>query len=213
MTRTLQRPVPIHNVDGSLNEAGSVKEVVDLVLQFKDHLECALFTVTNLGKQKLILGFDWLHEHNPEVDWKTSKVKMSHCPQHCRTCFLDEKQRRKESKRREEKIQVCQSGPMPEANVEIEDVPELMADMEEEEDYEVEKILSMVTDLDDEEEDRREEFEEGDEIFYTALHPEEQECICTYATISTWLAEAWHKQNNVPKTIPELVPQLTCMIL
>src|SRR6266487_3103351 len=40
-----------------------------------------------------------------------------------------------------------------------------------------------------------------------ALHPEEQECICTYATISTWLAEAWHKQNNVPKTIPELVPQ------
>ena len=66
---------------------------------------------------------------------------MSHCPQHCHTCFLDEKQRRKESKRREEKIQVCQSGPMPEPDVEIEDVPELAADSEEEEeDYEVENV-------------------------------------------------------------------------
>src|SRR6266487_5352270 len=93
MTQTLQRPVPVKNVDGSPNEAGSIKEVVDLVLRFKDHSERALFGVTNLGKQNLILGFPWLHEHNPEVDWKTGEVKMSCCPQHCRTCFLDEKQR------------------------------------------------------------------------------------------------------------------------
>src|SRR6266487_1599781 len=127
-------------MDGSLNKAGSIREVVDLVLWFKDHSECALFAVTNLGMQKLILGFDWLHEHNPEVEWKTCEVKMSCCPQHCHMCFLDEKQRRKENKQREERIQVCQSGPMPEANVEMENVPELMADKEEEEDYEVERI-------------------------------------------------------------------------
>jgi hypothetical protein len=67
-TRTLQRPVPVYNVDGTPNEAGSIKEVVDLVLRFKDHSERVLFAVTNLGSQDVILGLTWLREHNPEVD-------------------------------------------------------------------------------------------------------------------------------------------------
>ena len=169
-------------MDGSPNEAGSIKEVVDLVLRFKDHSERALFGVTNLGKQNLILGFPWLHEHNPEVDWKTGDVKMSRCPQHCHTCFLDEKHKRKENKRRETRIQICRSGPTPEADVELEDVPERETIirafeewLDEEEDYEVERILGMITDMDNEEEDVGEEIEEGDRIFYTALHPKEQE--------------------------------------
>ena len=96
---------------------------------------------------------------------------------------------------------------MPKPDVEIEDVPELMTEEEEEEDYEVERILAMTMDLDGEEGNVGEEFEEGDQIFYMALHPEEQEHVWTYATISTQLAEAWHKQNNVPKMIPKLIPQ------
>ena len=67
-------------MDGYLNEAGSITEVVDLVLQYKDHSECAVFTVTNLGRQEMILGPTWLWEHNPEVDWETGEVNMSHCP-------------------------------------------------------------------------------------------------------------------------------------
>ena len=27
--------------------------------------------VMGLGKQKIILGFPWLHEYNPEINWKT----------------------------------------------------------------------------------------------------------------------------------------------
>ena len=82
-------------MDGSLNEAGSIKEVVDLVLWFKDHSEHVPFAVTNLSKQDLILGFPWLCEHNPEVDWKTGEVKMSHRSQHCSMCLLAEQQRLK----------------------------------------------------------------------------------------------------------------------
>jgi len=126
-TRTLQRPIPVYNVDGSPNEAGSITEVVDLVLQFKDHSERVVLAVTNLGKQDIILGLTWLREHNPEVDWKTGEVKMSRCSQHCRTCFLEEKQRKKGVKRKEEKLRVCRAGPMPEADVEIKelgDVPD-----------------------------------------------------------------------------------------
>jgi hypothetical protein len=32
-------------------------EVIDLILQYKNHPECTLFAVSNLGKQKLILGY------------------------------------------------------------------------------------------------------------------------------------------------------------
>ena len=88
-TRKLSRPIPVYNVDGTPNKAGSITEVVDLVLRFEDHSEGAIFAVTNLGKQDLILGLTWLRNHNPEVDWQTGEVKMSRCPQGCRTCFLD----------------------------------------------------------------------------------------------------------------------------
>ena len=139
-------------MDRSLNEAGSIKEVVDLVLQFKDHLEHVPSAVTSLSKQDLILGFPWLCEHNPEVDWKTGNVKMSHCPQHCHTCFLEEKKQRKENKKKEEKIQVCRSGPM----------PELMEELEEEEEEEMEEEPEWVMDPDPEEGDSEEKIEEGD---------------------------------------------------
>ena len=40
-------------------------------------MECTTFVVTNLGKQDIILGFTWLEEHNPKIDWQTREVKMS----------------------------------------------------------------------------------------------------------------------------------------
>jgi Zinc knuckle len=32
------------------------------------------FYVTGLGKQKIILGFPWLHKYNPIIDWKKGEV-------------------------------------------------------------------------------------------------------------------------------------------
>jgi len=32
-------PIPVYNVDGTLNEAGSITEVVDLILRYRNHLE------------------------------------------------------------------------------------------------------------------------------------------------------------------------------
>ena len=82
-------PVPIRNVDGTPNEAGEVWEVVDLILHYEDHTEWALFAVTSLSKQDVILGYTWLKEHNPEVDWSTGQVKMSQCKSQCHTCTAD----------------------------------------------------------------------------------------------------------------------------
>ena len=76
----LRQPIPVYNVDGTLNEAGSISEVVHLILRHKNHSEQTTFAITCLGKQKLLLGHSWLQNHNPEIDWVKGEVKMSRCP-------------------------------------------------------------------------------------------------------------------------------------
>jgi Retroviral aspartyl protease len=64
-TRLLSRPIPIYNVDGTLNEAGSITKVVEMMLRYRDHSEKTLFAVTGLGKQDVILGLTWLRGRLP----------------------------------------------------------------------------------------------------------------------------------------------------
>jgi len=35
--------------------------------------------VCDLGKTEIILEIPWLAAHNPEINWKTGKVKMMRC--------------------------------------------------------------------------------------------------------------------------------------
>jgi hypothetical protein len=136
--RLLSRPIPIYNVDGTLNEAGSITEVVEMMLQYRDHFKKTLFAVTGLRKQDIILGLTWLREHNPEVDWKLGEVKMSCCPNHCRTCQNEVNVERKERLVEEANIRSCHAGLMPEPDVKMEDIPDLgnVSDDEEEEEEE-----------------------------------------------------------------------------
>jgi len=69
-TRKLSQPIPVYNVDGTLNEAGSIREVVDVIMTYERHSERILLAVTRLGKQSMILGFTWLDKHNPEIDFR-----------------------------------------------------------------------------------------------------------------------------------------------
>ena len=59
-TRKLSEPIPVYNVDGTLNDAGSILEVVDVVMTYEKHSERILLAVTRLGKQSMILGMTWL---------------------------------------------------------------------------------------------------------------------------------------------------------
>jgi Retroviral aspartyl protease len=85
-TRKLQLPIPVYNVDGSPNEAGAITKAVKVILRLNGHAEQVNFAVTNLSKQNLILGFTWLQEHNPKINWQMGKITMSHCPDRCHTC-------------------------------------------------------------------------------------------------------------------------------
>jgi len=51
--------------------------------------------ISGLGKQSLILGYDWLKDHNPRIDWEKEKVEMTRCPLQCEGgCTMWEKQTR-----------------------------------------------------------------------------------------------------------------------
>jgi len=82
-TRTLSHNILVFNIDSSPNEAGQISEVVDVVLHYKTHSERMLLAVSGLGKQSLILGYDWLKDHNPKIDWEKGEVEMTRCPPRC----------------------------------------------------------------------------------------------------------------------------------
>jgi len=92
-TRTLSHNIPVFNVDGSPNEAGQISEVVDVVLRYKTHSKRMLLAISRLGKQSLILGYDWLKDHNPRIDWEKREVEMTRCPLWCEgRCALQKEQ-------------------------------------------------------------------------------------------------------------------------
>src|SRR5882672_9817700 len=66
-------------MDGTLNDAGYITEVIDPMVHYGDHSERATFHVTGIGQTTIILGHMWLVEHNPEIDWSSGKVSMTRC--------------------------------------------------------------------------------------------------------------------------------------
>jgi len=82
-TQILSHNILVFNVNSSPNEAGQISEVMDIVLCYKTHSERILLAVSGLGKQSLILGYNWLKDYNPKINWEKGEVKMTCCPLRC----------------------------------------------------------------------------------------------------------------------------------
>ena len=87
--RKLKEHLPVRNVDGSNNKAGAVKSTTVQRVRITTptgqfHEEQSEFYITTIGDHDIILGTDWLQAHNPEVDWKASKLKFTRCPSTCK---------------------------------------------------------------------------------------------------------------------------------
>jgi len=111
--RTLSRNILVFNVDGSPNEAGQISEVVDVVLRYKTHSERMLLAVSGLGKQNLILGYDWLKDHNSKIDWEKGEVKMTHCLLQCEGGHALRKEQTCHKRIELQALRSCRDGPMP----------------------------------------------------------------------------------------------------
>jgi hypothetical protein len=58
-TCPLTKPIPVYNVDGTANDAGMITDMADIILRYENHSERTQLAVTCLGKQSLILGYNW----------------------------------------------------------------------------------------------------------------------------------------------------------
>ena len=180
----LTQPIPVYNVDGSPNEAGLIMEAVSLLLHYKNHLEQTTFCVTNLGKQKLLLGHSWLHKHNPDIDWEKGEVKMSRCPLHCCSRCWDELcQERIAHKAEVRRIEICSIGPLPEVDHDSEHGLKLDS----------EPIL----------------VEEGDHILATGLLPPLPVDIRASSTILQRLVEAFQTNEETLTLVPDYLREFT----
>ena len=73
--RTLKRPILARNVDGTINKTRTITSYVDLTMKIDKRVIDIQLLVTGLGNQRIILGFPWLNECNPDINWKTGEFK------------------------------------------------------------------------------------------------------------------------------------------
>jgi hypothetical protein len=202
-TCPLTNPIPVYNVDGTANDADTIIDIADVILRNEQHSERTQLAVTRLGKQSLILGYNWLRNHNPEINWQMGGVKMSRCPLQCSTCRVEDKRNRMIWKSTTTQINACQSGAFHTMTAEDEDESPHM-DMEET-DEEVQDLgPAFDDDLDSEVDDFT--IEEGGHVFMTMVHPvDPHHFVCASSTVSGCLAEAFAK-NSKPKGFEDTVP-------
>ena len=56
---------------------------MELIVRIKDHVEKLILAVTDLGKSKIFIGYEWLKLHNPSIDWKDGTIIFDRCPKIC----------------------------------------------------------------------------------------------------------------------------------
>ena len=178
----------MYNIDGTPKEAGSIAEVVHLILHHKNHSELTVFAVTGLRKQKLLLRHSWLWNHNPEINWVKGEVKMSRCPPCCCSGCQDELHQERIIRKAEAKrMDICSAGSLPEIDHNSDDSIDPNQESE---------PLSM---------------EEGDRILAIGLFPYPSMDIRALSTISQRLAEAHQANMEALNPVPEYLKEFTSM--
>jgi gag-polyprotein putative aspartyl protease len=74
-TRRLVYPRKIYNVNGTENKAGKIMRSCTLRVRKGTKQAHQRFFITSLGNDRVILGYPWLEEFNPEIDWSARTMK------------------------------------------------------------------------------------------------------------------------------------------
>jgi hypothetical protein len=191
-TRPLTNAILVYNVDGTANDAGAITDIADVILRYENHSEHTQLAVTCLGKH---LGYNWLHNHNPEINWQTKDVKMSRCPLQCSTCRAEDKHNTKIWKSTTSQINACRLGAFPTMTEEDEDEsPHMDTDKTDEEAQDA--SLAFDDNLDSDVVDIA--IQGDDHIFMAMVHPvDPYHFVCALSTVSGHLAEASAKNSKL----------------
>ena len=74
-TQQLKDPRLVYNVDGSNNKAGQITHECRLKLNYRDKELEQRFFVSDLGTDRALLGYPFLREFNPNIDWAKGRLQ------------------------------------------------------------------------------------------------------------------------------------------
>ena len=85
--QNLKRAIMARNIDGTLNKTRTITSYVDLMVEIDGQIMDEQLLVTGLGNQRIILGFPWLKEYNPDINWKR-RIQMENLLRFFLFCFV-----------------------------------------------------------------------------------------------------------------------------
>jgi len=71
----LNKPITVHNVDGTENKRGKIRHYCWLRVLYNGEQKLQRFFLTSLGKDRMILGYPFLGEFNPQINWSEGKLQ------------------------------------------------------------------------------------------------------------------------------------------
>jgi hypothetical protein len=75
--------INVYNADGSPNNAGTITHFVQVKLTIGNHKSWQSLYISNIGRHSVIIGYNFLLHHNPEISWKKKTITFSRCPREC----------------------------------------------------------------------------------------------------------------------------------
>jgi hypothetical protein len=76
----LKEPRKLFNVDGTPNKSGELLYFTDLQTQIGTQRNTLRFFLSNLGENKIILGYPWFAAFQPRIDWKRGWIDHNQLP-------------------------------------------------------------------------------------------------------------------------------------
>jgi hypothetical protein len=76
----LAEPRKVFNMDGTQNCHGQITHYTDLDVRTGDQTRTMRFFLTNLGEQKVILGYPWFAAVQPVIDWAKGWIAYEQLP-------------------------------------------------------------------------------------------------------------------------------------
>src|SRR5580693_605776 len=81
----LKEPRKLFNVDGTPNQSGELQFLTDLQVQTGSKRITLQFFLSNLGENKIILGYPWFVAFQPRIDWRRGWIDHAQLPVILRT--------------------------------------------------------------------------------------------------------------------------------
>jgi Reverse transcriptase (RNA-dependent DNA polymerase) len=76
----LKEPRKLYNIDSTLNRSGELQYSVDVQMQTRTQRSTLWFFLSNLGDNKVILGYPWFAAFQSRIDWKRGWIDHRQLP-------------------------------------------------------------------------------------------------------------------------------------